>query len=184
MSTLIELEEPFKSKWRKGYLQTDPDGRRHIHLYNSNSDRTIIPYARYLYGVKEGFEVPAGIEIDHKDGDKTNDDITNLTPMTEEMHRMKTAWERPREKYVNLECPQCQSWFERTERYVRDKKNQGQKALYCSRSCATKANASNLSQGISPETQAAIKRMRKTGKSSYAIASELSIARNTVMKYW
>lgn len=39
---VIDLEDPFKTIWRKGYLQTHPNGRQYVCLYDSNRDRTII----------------------------------------------------------------------------------------------------------------------------------------------
>jgi hypothetical protein len=45
MSALIDLEEPFKSKWQKGYLITQADGRRSVILFNTNEDRSTIAYA-------------------------------------------------------------------------------------------------------------------------------------------
>lgn len=187
MSSSIELEEPFKSKWRKGYLQTHPNGRKYVCLYNSKTDRTIISYARYLYSVKVGREIPSDIEVDHRDGDETNDNVDNLRPMTKDTHRMKTRWcENPYASSSRMQCPQCGEWFERPERYVRDKKNQGQSVFHCSRSCSTKAQMqkSAPTPAISADTIATIRRLKNEGKSSYAISEEVSVSRNTVLKYW
>lgn len=78
MSSLIDLEEPFRSKWRKGYLQIHPSGRRYVHLYNSDDDRSLISYGRYLLCVKEGRFVESGIEADHLDNDYKNDAADNI----------------------------------------------------------------------------------------------------------
>ena len=32
---LLYLQEPFKTQWRKGYLQTHPNGRKYVCLYNT-----------------------------------------------------------------------------------------------------------------------------------------------------
>ena len=86
MSSLIELEEPFRSLWRKGYLQQHPSGRKYVHLYNSDSNRSLISYARYLLCVKEGRILPDNIEADHSDNNCTNDCINNIAPS----HRKRT----------------------------------------------------------------------------------------------
>ena len=36
---LIELQEPFKSVWNKGYLVNDVDGRKRVVLHNSKNHR-------------------------------------------------------------------------------------------------------------------------------------------------
>lgn len=177
---IIQLEEPFKTLYRKGYLRTESDGRKYVSLYNAPGDQRSISYARYLYSVQLGFEVPDGIEIDHRDGDKTNDDVDNLRPMTFEMHRDKTyLLESKKEVIVDLLCPGCQLPFTRTARYVRDKKSQGQTDFHCSRRCSLK-QISVLDNGL----QKRIKELQGENLSSYKIAAILQISRNTVMKYW
>lgn len=186
--SILELEEPFKSKWKKAYLiKNTGEGRYYVHFYNSNNDRKCISYARYLYGVKIGFEVPDDIEIDHKDEDKTNDVIENLNPMTKGMHRSKSAIEASIAKEERLLCPACGNWFTRTERYIRFKTSRGQAVFYCSKACALKeqkASGGMLDRSIPQEQINAIKKLRGAGKSSYQISAELGVARNTVMKYW
>jgi hypothetical protein len=182
---IIELEEPFKSLYRKGYLRTESDGRRYLSLYNAPGDQRSISYARYLYSVKIGYEVPQGIEIDHSDGDKTNDDINNLIPMTEEMHRNKTyVMEREKEIEVELTCANCEIEFSKPARYVRDKASQGQTKFYCSNRCSSAGKRPPGTDGISDDVKNSIKDLRGKGLSSYKISDELKISRNTVMKYW
>jgi hypothetical protein len=82
MSSIIELEEPFKSLYRKGYLQLFPNGRKYIHLYNSDKDRTLISYARYMLSVKYGYLVSDDVDADHKDNDFTNDNIDNIQSLS------------------------------------------------------------------------------------------------------
>lgn len=86
---LIELQEPFRSKWNKGYLRLSNENRRILDLYNNDYDRTTISYARYLMGVKLGYEVPLEYEVDHRDNDRTNDDINNYQRMTGTENRKK-----------------------------------------------------------------------------------------------
>lgn len=78
MSTLIELEEPYKSRWRKGYLQIHPNGRKYICLFNGQNDRSLVSYARYLKSVQLGYFIDADMEVDHEDDNFQNDSVSNL----------------------------------------------------------------------------------------------------------
>lgn len=89
MSTLINLEEPFKSRWRKGYLQTHPNGRRYICLFNSDDDRSLVSYARYLLSVRQGQFLPDEIEADHRDNDPANDSPDNIQPLSGKDNKRK-----------------------------------------------------------------------------------------------
>lgn len=85
----IELQEPFKSIWRNGYLVTNPENRRNVCLVNNVGDRTTISYARYLMSIKLGMFISSEFEVDHKDNDKTNDDIDNLQLLTQQQNLQK-----------------------------------------------------------------------------------------------
>lgn len=106
---IIELQEPFKSKWNKGYLVVNQENRKNIILYNSEADRTTISYARYLYSVYLGYEVPSEFEVDHKDDDKTNDDINNLQLLTQQQNIDKSNKQRIILYYFI--CPICNKPF-------------------------------------------------------------------------
>lgn len=110
---ILHLQPPFSDIWRKGYIRTDSDGRQKVDLYNTDYDRTTISYARYLMCVKEGYILPASVEVDHIDNDCTNDDISNLQILTKEAHRAKTiSLLRPRAVKVCV-CPVCRIEFVR-----------------------------------------------------------------------
>ncbi len=85
----LELEEPFKSRWQRGYLVTNSENRKNVVLYNSEADRSSISYARYLLSVKHGRFLTSNEEVDHIDDDKTNDDFSNLQLLTQEQNRIK-----------------------------------------------------------------------------------------------
>lgn len=137
----MELQEPYKSKWRKFYLQNHPSGRKYIVLFNSDSDRTIISYARYLMGVKLGYEVPDHLEVDHKDNDKTNDDINNLQLLTGEENRLKQEYHFVMNQVnIGLHCANCSTPFILTEREVKKRLHTGVIYAFCSRSCAASFN--------------------------------------------
>lgn len=85
----LELEEPFASSWKRGYLQKNREGRTIVCLFNSNKDRTTIAYARYLMSVKLGRLLEATEEVDHIDNDKSNDSIENLQLLSGAENRQK-----------------------------------------------------------------------------------------------
>lgn len=109
----LELEEPFKSKWRRAYLRTSSDSRRRVDLINSKEDRTTISYARYLVCVHLGYELSKDFEVDHIDNDKTNDSLSNLQALTIEDHRKKTSEECSPRGVSTLVCPNCGVLFAR-----------------------------------------------------------------------
>lgn len=90
MKTLIILSEPYSLDWSKGYLNTNTEGRRTLTLYNNNANRSSTQYARYLLSVKLGRYLTKDEEVDHIDGDKTNDSISNLQILGKKQNRQKS----------------------------------------------------------------------------------------------
>ena len=72
MSTRIELEYPYNERWRKGYIVTNPEGRKTLILFNNKDDRSSTQYARYLLAVKLGRFLAPEETVDHIDGNKNN----------------------------------------------------------------------------------------------------------------
>lgn len=134
---ILELQEPYRSHWRKGYLQQHADGRRYVVLFNSNEYRSIVSYARYLMSVKLGYYVPDDLEVDHKDDDLTNDDINNLQLLTGEQNRLKQQYKAMMEQECyGYHCAGCNTPFVLTRREVNMKLAQGVEMAFCSRRCA------------------------------------------------
>ena len=135
---VINLEEPYSSLYRKGYLRISKDGRKRIDLVNNSKDRTTISYARYIMSVSLGCVLSKDYEVDHIDRDKTNDDISNLQVLSVEEHRQKTTKEMTTGRnLLKLICPQCNVEFTR-EAYLVNVENPK-----CSRKC-NGANSKNL----------------------------------------
>ena len=125
----FNLEPPYFNAYRYGYLQTNPENRQTLILYNSHNDRTSVSYARYLMAVNVGWFLNENEEVDHIDGDKTNDDIANLQILTREEHRTKTNLELAKKaRRFNLVCSNCGKQFRR--RWVNNNKS-----FFCSRIC-------------------------------------------------
>lgn len=187
---LIELEEPFKSVWAKGYLRTYSTGRKYLDLVNSDVDRTTISYARYLMCVKLGHFLSPDLEVDHKDDDFTNDSIDNLQVLTPEQNKLKQHWNYIENVQVcyGCVCAFCGLHFLLTESSVKSKISQGIEYPFCSRSCSVRFNLQlgklKVGNEISEEKKSEIKNLRANGFSSYQISEVTGISRNTIMKYW
>lgn len=145
---LLELQEPFKSLWNKGYLQIHADGRKYVCLFNSNQNRTIISYARYLMCVKLGYVLSNEFEVDHIDDDKTNDDINNLQVLTSEQNLLKQHYNFVMNQQVvyGVYCAYCGTPFLLIEREVKNRIAKKVEVPFCGRSCAVKFNHYNKSK--------------------------------------
>jgi hypothetical protein len=83
---------------------------------------------------------------------------------------------------VVIDCPTCNKEFTRFARDVKFRKSKGS-LMFCSRSCSAKHYTPTRRHVTTSQIQS-IKIMRKSGRSSYRIAEDTGLARNTVMKYW
>lgn len=119
----IVLEEPYASRYRKGYLRRDSSGRGRVDLVNTSTDRTTVAYARYLLEISMGDFIPAGYEVAHIDTDCSNDDLSNLQILTVEEHLKKSAKEREGRTYTEFTCPSAVRYFkEKQEMLVLSRK--------------------------------------------------------------
>lgn len=132
----IELKPPFSNDWRKGYLVINRERRRNVVLYNSNTDRSTVSYARYLYEVSLGTYLNKDLQVDHINGDKTDDNLINLQVLTAKENVNKLLKQTNTTKtLVELKCGSCSSIF------IRRRNNthlvqKGIKSTYCSKVCA------------------------------------------------
>lgn len=127
----IELLEPFKSKWTYGYLVTNSENRKNVVLYNSESDRTTISYARYLLSIKLGRFLTDNEEADHRDDNKTNDDLGNLQILTPRENKIKQSLNRIINR--SFTCPICKKEFSLTGRELGRRRNKTEPV--CSKNC-------------------------------------------------
>ena len=136
----IELEEPFKSKWRIGYLVTNNENRKNVLLYNTQEDRTTVSYSRYLYSVYLGYEVPSHLQVDHINDDKTDDRLSNLQLLTQEQNRLKEHYNYIMNKQIvyGVYCNNCGSPFLIALRELNMKLKNNSGYAFCSRACASK----------------------------------------------
>lgn len=97
-------------------------------IKNSSLNRKTITYAKYLLSIYNNELISSENEVDHIDGDKTNDCISNLQILSKSEHQAKTRKEFI-DKWPKLICEQCKKLYSRPKRNV--KKN----TKYCSRGC-------------------------------------------------
>ena len=102
----------------------------------SRSHRTTMSFARYKMSVKIGGFIPKQLEVDHKDGDKRNDRISNLQFLTRAENVKKKSSDSPKEMF-ELTCPIC------GKKFLRDRQRSWRfrklgKLQSCSRKCASK----------------------------------------------
>lgn len=127
---VFQLEEPFKSLYKRAYFRRDPRGRCRVDLVVDSKNRTTIAYARYLMCVKVGYVIQKEYDVDHIDGDCSNDDISNLQILLKSDHISKSAKERATGRNIKeINCAFCGKLFSREVRKLRGKK------IFCGSSC-------------------------------------------------
>lgn len=191
----LELESPYAEKWRLGYVVFCPDQRRRVFLYNSETERATLSYARYLMSVKLGRFLEPTEHVDHIDENRTNDEIGNLQILTpEENYAKHKAWRESNGLaafQVILECPVCEEAFTKRSRVVQQRFEQG-KMITCSKRCSAKhllslgvitlTNGSNKIK-VNPCDHSMIVELRNEGKSDYVISDMLGISRPKIQRY-
>lgn len=122
-----------------GYKQYLPNDRCYIYLVNTfTGKRRLISRARYRMCVKLNRILSKSEHVDHRDEDKTNDNITNLQILTQAANNKKSIKARGKEKkYVKLYCVVCGIGFKRTKRLHRMRMKEGSLQT-CSKSCGGK----------------------------------------------
>lgn len=143
----IKLDPPYSADWRHGYIQTNPEGRKTVILYNSNQDRSSTSYARYLMSVKVGRYLNADEHVDHVDDDKSNDDISNLQILTPKENNRKECLRRgASQAMVRIRCPECESIFEKRRGLTQLVKCYRGKVTCCSRKCSSELRKKKMSR--------------------------------------
>lgn len=89
--------------------------------------------------------------VHHKDGNKHNNDISNLEVLTSQEHSRLHGRSTPRKISV-LRCPQCRKTFERYENLTAGRKY----GVFCSPSCRGKFSRYAQLHGITAEMEDAI----------------------------
>lgn len=139
----IEISDYFKKDYRAVYLFKNNMGRQVVEIVHKNSTKAnpikrFISYAKYLWISANNQEVPPGFEIDHINGDGTDDRIENLQAIPTQENRRKAFFDLNKigVTIVDLECPVCGREFKR--RLVVIKKNAKKHPICCCRACSAK----------------------------------------------
>ena len=125
-------------------------------VVKDNPNATKYGYVLYHRIVMEnhlGRVLTADEVVHHIDGDKFNNDISNLRLMSNDEHVKLHSSSRGR-KFVILKCPECGKVFELDHRNSFLSKKTP--ATFCSRSCSGKFNYKKSSNGLTPEMESAM----------------------------
>ena len=146
MSTRFDLEYPYDSKWKYGYIVTNGENRKHVCLYGDDSARSTTSYARYLVSTALGRFLESWEQVDHIDHDKTNDVLENLQILTVAENNRKDAARKGR-LVAEIKCPQCHTIFVRRKGITQAVDCNKGKVTCCSHKCRSEF----LTEGYSKE---------------------------------
>lgn len=143
--TKIVLEEPFSNDWETGYLNINREGRRMVYLYNSHDkSRTTLSFARYILSCHLNRYLLQSEHVDHKDEDKTNDDIQNLQIISQAENSRKYA-KLNGKKMAKIRCPNCHKIFSRRTGNTQAVESLKGKITCCDRKCSVEFQKKKLS---------------------------------------
>lgn len=105
-----------------------------VHKRDRNNRKTLL-YSKYIMSISIGRVLTKDEEVDHKDGDKLNDAISNLQILSRKENVEKFNSSRTRD-IVELVCPECLSVFYRERRKTHLTSYSRSKSTCCSRVCS------------------------------------------------
>ena len=117
------------------------NGRKFVILLFKDGTRTTRQYARYLMEQELGRELTSDEEVDHRDRNHTNDEISNLRVISKEQHKDE---DQKRRIPVEWKCPLCDEKFVLDAKQENDafqKRKQGKAGPFCSKQCAGRYGA-------------------------------------------
>src|SRR5574343_25671 len=117
--------------------------RWQVHMVNKNdrNDRLTILYSKYVMSVYHGRILSRHEEVDHVDGDKSNDSIENLE-IVSRLENCRRYIERNRAKKVCVKCDYCNNIFILKEKDYKRRLKINIKIL-CSLSCSHASKRKN-----------------------------------------
>lgn len=113
-------------------------GRRMVTINRDSVKSFQMTYARFVYIMFTGKEIPIGFEVDHIDGNRLNDSFENLQVIPEKMNILKSVYDNVEVQILGVFiCPVCNNtFFKRRPRSIYHSfKNKKYEYFYCSRNC-------------------------------------------------
>lgn len=106
-----------------------------LYPYDTTKSPTTVPYARYLYSVAHKMKLSSDTQVDHIDGDRTCDLLSNLQILPANTNKKKFITDNAiAPNIAQLRCPECDVVFFRNKSKTHLSK--GGKFTSCSRECA------------------------------------------------
>lgn len=101
----LQISSFYKQKgFKHAYLIRNKENRNMCCLKHENGNRLTISYAKYLYTSFYNVDIADGDQIDHINGDKTDDRIENLQVISKKYNIQK---DHIRKEMVLCKCPVC-----------------------------------------------------------------------------
>lgn len=127
----VRVMNPYEGYKVYGPYPDRTQGREVVTLWSS-THRTSTPYPRYLMAMHLGRLLTPEEEVDHIDGDPSNNDLENLRVVTPLENKARNT-----KPLVQLICPNCEQRFERKRNRVREAWGGAtQMPTCCSRRCS------------------------------------------------
>jgi hypothetical protein len=135
-----QAESPYSDYWLY-IVHHRRENRRmaNLILKDNTKIRTTISYARYLMSVNMNRLLTEDEEVDHKDENKMNDDLSNLQILSKEENKKKQDLYRAKNNpptRIELVCPMCSGKFSYASRNYRYHTKNGRTNFFCSRECS------------------------------------------------
>lgn len=130
----IELNELFEKNFKAAYVVLNKEPRYSVILVRHDGTLTSMSYARYLMSCHLKRFLDKTEHVDHKDGNKLNDVISNFQILSQKDNNLKRTVELGQTRLmVELKCPECLKSFIKTKsNSFLDKKG---KFNCCSKDC-------------------------------------------------
>ena len=141
---LEDAEYPFEDYFIGSIYRENRSNRKRINLIHETDSKLnlpSIPYSRYRKQIIEGriFSKDEDIEVDHIDGNPTNDADDNLQILTVEEHEKKSIQDKKEmSPKVEICCDGCNNNFIENLSYTRKRLNQKSNKsnnIFCSKKC-------------------------------------------------
>lgn len=133
----IDISDFYKQKgFSVAYVTTNKEQRRIVTLRKPNGEATTTSYAKYLYTSFHKCDVDSNDNVDHINGDKTDDRIENLQVISKDYNIKK---DHKVKEMVLLRCPVCGEEFVFPKKDLSTHKNP-----CCSMKCGNKKKSQTL----------------------------------------